>query len=131
MIVLTPQAALSDTINSTKSPPSNTQSLQLTSQQHSNSCTRNVLISTSTPSARAVAPATTQPENASALMVLRAVAAAARLARMPRCLIKSVPKVANVTADTLDTTATRAFALLVTTPPVTVARTPLETCNLL
>merc|ERR1711881_451830 len=100
----TPQAAMSDTINSTWIPRSDTQSLQLTSHRHSKLCTRNVLISTR-PS---TCPSTT---------------------RMTRCGIKSVPKVANVTADTLDTTATRAFALLVTTLPVTVARTPLETCN--
>merc|ERR1711985_40710 len=91
-------------------------------------------------------PATTQRDNASVLMVLRAAAAAALLARIhavvtvavsptrirtlstpptitptTKCGTKRVPKFASVIVDTLVLTAILAFVLSATIPPVIVA----------
>jgi len=48
-----------------------------------------------------------------------------------RCGTRSAPSNARAIADTPDTTATLASALLATIPPVTVVRTLPETCSLL
>merc|ERR1711937_74616 len=139
--------------------PSATLSLsrQVTSRKPSRLCTPNVPTSTSTQNAPAVVMGITQQANANALMVLRAVVAAALAAptgavvmvavlttttltldntipsttRTTKCGIKSVPSLAVAIVVTLVTTATRVSAPSATILPVTVARTLLEMSSLL